>query len=137
MGLRLDSAAGLRDTAIRRVARQTEVGPVAGRPLVNPPRFGAQMPIIDPRSPANSYLLYKLLQNEESFLLEGSSCDTAYSAELPRGACPPPSPEESLRLREWFVRGDPMPPDGALPSRRALRVIEAFIREGARLDGCD
>jgi hypothetical protein len=143
----LDGRANLRNTAINRVAHETELGDAAGVPLQDSPRFGVQMPLIDPNNPGNSYLLYKLLRKPENFepCPPGASvsiCDapgdklvSAYAKlPLPEGASVEPSAEESLRLREWFVRGEPMPyPRG--PARsvslQGLRAVSAFIAAGA------
>ena len=68
MGLDLSSSRGLYYTAIRQVAHQTETGNRAiGEGLESPPRFGVQMNIVDPGSPATSYLMYKLLRKAENF----------------------------------------------------------------------
>ena len=85
--------------------------------LRNPSRFGVQMPRIDPGSPGNSYLMYKLLRSPKNFELTGNSdvCVTAHRVPLPDGQCLPPSEAESARLREWFVRGQPMPLKQDLP----------------------
>lgn len=146
-GLWLDGRANLRTTAIGRVAHETEFGDSAGVPLQNGARFGVQMPIIDPKNPGNSYLLYKLLRQPKNFepCPEGASsavcdglddpCVSDYPLlPLPEGECLPPSEEERERLREWFVRGDPMPLQrGAERSVRltGLRAITAFIAGGA------
>jgi hypothetical protein len=143
----LDGRSNLRNTAIDRVAHETELGDTAGSPLQDSPRFGVQMPIIDPKNPGNSYLLYKLLRKPENFEpcgpgVSSSVCaepaDTAVSAyttlPLSEGESIEPSAEESLRLREWFVRGEPMPYPGGpstTVSLQGLRAINAFIAAGA------
>lgn len=146
-GLWLDGRYNLRVTAVGRVARGTELGDASGVPLQNAPRFGVQMPLIDPKNPGNSYLLYKLLRLEKNFDpcppdTPSSVCDlpadpgvSAYP-ELPlgEGESLVPSAQESERLREWFVRGEPMPLQrgGARSvSLQGLRAISAFIAAGA------
>jgi hypothetical protein len=147
-GLVLSDAFGLLTTAISKVAHQTELGSKTGVPLEDPVRMGVQMPIIDPARPDNSYLLYKLLRREQNFDADSSSfdvidgvCDTRYDVGFPAGGpCAPPGAAESERLREWFVRGDPMPPTVVASSglvlkhlyREELRTIQAWIRQGAR-----
>ena len=135
MGLDLTSFEGLLTTAIGKVAHQTEIGAKGGTPLENPPRLGVQMPIVDSGRPDNSYMMYKLLRNERNFPELGSEslCDTRYQVGfLPGGPCLPPTAEESTRLREWFVRGQPMPADPEKPLFRAqLRDIQSWIRAGA------
>ncbi|MES1188215.1 MAG: hypothetical protein ABUL60_30640, partial [Myxococcales bacterium] len=56
---------------------------------------------------------------------------------LPEGELVTPSSEELERLREWFVRGDPMPRprgDGRALSvhLQGLRAVARFIAAGAR-----
>lgn len=140
MGLLLADAAGLRLTAINKVAHQTEVGSKGGTPLEDPVRLGVQMPIIDPSRPDNSYLMYKLLRRYDNFDGDDSVsgvngiCETRYQVGfLPGGPCLPPTEAESTRLREWFVRGEPMPPmEQNTVSRADLRDIQAWIRAGAQ-----
>jgi hypothetical protein len=106
------------------------------------------MPIIDPKNPANSYLLYKLLRQPKNFepctagasspLCDGDQddpCVTNYPLiPLADGECLQPSADESTRLREWFVRGDPMPLQRGLERSvriSGLRAVSAFIAAGA------
>jgi hypothetical protein len=148
MGLLLDSELGLKTTAISRMAHQTDLGSKGSSTLEDPARFGVQMPIIDPKQPENSYLLYKLLRRAENFDTADDDptngiagiCETRYQVGFaPGGPCIPPPPEEAQRLREWFVRGEPMPagenPATGQPvkqlQRSELRTIQAWIREGA------
>ncbi|HKY39597.1 MAG TPA: Ig-like domain-containing protein [Polyangiaceae bacterium] len=147
-GLWLDGRQNLRITAIGRVAHETEFGDSSGVPLQDSPRFGVQMPIIDPKSPGNSYLLYKLLRDPKNFEpcaderlspVCSTPADPSVSSydKLPLGELPTlvPPAEESIRLREWFVRGEVMPfPRGNLASGvslQGLRAITAFIAAGA------
>jgi hypothetical protein len=146
-GLVLSDALGLLTTAISKVAHQTELGSKSGVTLEDPPRFGVQMPIIDPGRPDNSYLFYKLLRRPENFDTDASTfgviegdCDTRYDVGFVAGSpCVAPGAAESERLREWFVRGEPMPPAVDAASgvvlkhlhRSQLRKIQAWIREGA------
>jgi hypothetical protein len=138
----------MRITAIGRVAHETEFGDSSGVPLQDSPRFGVQMPIIDPKNPGNSYLLYKLLRDPKNFEPCADErlspiCSTPANLELSSYAKLPlaesesvlPSAEESTRLREWFVRGEAMPfPRGEMDrgvSLQGLRAITAFIAAGA------
>lgn len=133
MGLRFDSRESLIDTAIGHVAHETDTGPSGGRPLVDPPRFGVDMPVIDPGNPGTSYLLYKLFIDPRNF---GSVCDTKYRVSL-SGACPAPSGPETGRLRDWFVELDPMPVGGTLAGyRETLDLLQRFILAGAPTDRC-
>jgi hypothetical protein len=149
-GLWLDGRQNLRITAIGRVAHETEFGDQSGVPLQDSPRFGVQMPLIDPRNPGNSFLLYKLLRNPKNFEPCPAETEQELSPVCMTSADPGeslyqrlplsefdsvlPSPEESERLREWFVRGEPMPfPRGEARgvSLQGLRALTAFIAAGA------
>lgn len=139
MGLSLQSGEALRRTAIRRVAHQADVGVVAGEPQVNPTRLGVGMPVLDPGSPATSYLLYKLLRNPRNFGAGPAACESAYAVGLPAGECLAPDEEERQRLEDWFVKLDPMPPGpgGALAGGLAdLRTLQGFVLGGARTADC-
>jgi hypothetical protein len=59
-GLRLDSSQAIADTMINQVAHGSNTGP---RAQAAPPSelFGIDMPIVDPGSPGDSWLVYKLL----------------------------------------------------------------------------
>ena len=141
MGLDLASSGGLFATAIGQVAHQTDIGDSSsGSGLRSPSRFGVQMNLVDPGNPATSYLMYKLMRRPENFQLDPSepSCVTGYHAPVAEGGCTPPNAEESVRLREWFVLGDPMPkdqPGGAPPASSTTHAdlvrIAAWIAAGA------
>lgn len=131
MGLDLESAAELRATAIARPAHQTEIGDTTGVADQDPERFGANMPIIDPGRPDNSYLMYKLLVGPEPYQpAAGEDCP-------PNARCDVPAAEELDRLRSWFVRGEPMPwlndPNERFIHHDELRLIQSFIERG---DAC-
>jgi hypothetical protein len=133
MGLSLASPHSLAD-ATGRVAHQTETGPTTGRALANPPRFGTAMPVIDPGRPGNSYLVYKLLLAPETYQpsVESDACSRYHAATDPE-RCIEPAAEELTRLREWFVRGEPMPPANHprfVDAETARRIID-FIAAGA------
>lgn len=124
-GLDVSSGAGLRATAVNRVAHGTQTGEHAAQGDVSPSRFGRAMPIIDPTRPGNSYLLYKLLASEAN----GAPGSDA-AAERARV-------EEIARLRAAVVVGLPMPPpDGASPpvEQRQLEQISDWILSGAATD---
>lgn len=143
MGLDLSSTRGYSYTAIRQVAHQTETGITAASVgLKSPARFGVQMNIVDPGSPATSYLMYKLLRKPENFGPVGDlpSCVTGYHAPVSELDCQPPPPDELMRLRQWWVLGDPMPKDDtssmsavipAATTREDLVRISSWIARGA------
>jgi hypothetical protein len=143
MGLDLSSPRGLYYTAVRQVAHQTETGDSAtGEGLRTPERFGVQMKIVDPGSPATSYLMYKLLRKPENFAVGGEtpSCVTGYHLPVSELDCQAPPEAERTRLREWWVLGDPMPKDdtsmgqpiAAATTRENLVRISSWIASGAR-----
>jgi hypothetical protein len=134
MGMDLSTATGLVTTAIRVVAHQTEIGAQGGVALRNPSRFGVQMPRIDPGSPGNSYLLYKLLRTASHYAraTDPDACISDHRVALPEGQCLPPSEAESARLRDWFLRGQPMPLKQDLPyNRDQLITLQRWIAGGA------
>jgi hypothetical protein len=134
MSLRLDSSASLLSTAIGHVAHEADTGPVAGRPLVDPPRFGTGMPVLDPGNPGTSYLLYKLLIGPENF---GADCTTRHNVATPNGGCPMPDDAERQRLRDWFVRLEPMPyGDKLVGGLDTLDLLQRYILAGAGTASC-
>lgn len=135
MGLTLNTPAGLRSTAIQRVALQTETGGDSGVPSSHPPRFGTAMPVIEPGKAAGSYLVYKLL----SFAATIAPCRaeecTEFEDQPGAGACEAWPQLERERLRDWFVRGNAMPPaqsDQPPLDCASLRALIRFIDDGAR-----
>lgn len=147
--LYLDSPGTFALSAQSRIARQTELGDVSGGiPAASGSRFGVRMALVAPRDPGASYLLYKLLIGPDNYqdctdpsqselcALPGP-CVTAHPAlPLPEGECIEPPAEELTRLREWFVRGAPMPRADSLGQRgnvrlQGLRALSSFIAAGA------
>jgi hypothetical protein len=134
-GLELDSNAGIVLTAIGQPAHQTETTAKGGDPLVNPSRVGVAMPIVDPGIPGNSYLMYKLIVNRSNYVSSKAKgpCQTAYRDVVPPIECGPPDAEEVERLRNWFVRMEPMPYQRSL-DYDAMVKLQSWIQDGA---GCD
>ena len=138
MGLDLSSQWGFYYTAIARAAHESETGDNALHVLSTPERFGVEMPIVAPHSPATSYLLYKLMAKADNFALAADEpCNSGYHPPVSDGACQSPSAAEQSRLREWFLRGEAMPkdqPNAASPahvSHAALVRIASWIAAGA------
>lgn len=98
--LMLETGAGVRHTAVARVAHGASTGPRSGVGRSPGPRFGVDMAIIEPGSPSSSWLMYKLLL-----------------------APPPPSSPPSTRFRcPRPGETDPVPgrlPFGPLPGAHA------------------
>jgi hypothetical protein len=148
-GLWLDSPGAVRVSAIGRVARQTETGDESGGiSELSGPRFGVRMALIEPKNPGSSYLLYKLLRKPDNYepcegrepeiCRDAAGTDETSHVLLPfeRGQSVIPSPEELDRLREWFVRGSPMPLADSQQavgsvSLQGLRALSRFIAAGA------
>jgi hypothetical protein len=137
MGLDLTSAEGLVRTAMSKVAHQTDTEANAGVPTETPPRFGLAMPIIDPGRPDNSYLVYKMVVSRASYGPDPCG-GSAYQVGL-GGLCLAGSAAETDRLRDWFVRGEPMPPAAGsfLLGAADLRLVERWIVGGAKTDDCN
>lgn len=136
LGLDLSRSARVRDTAIRVVARETLTGATVGAPVANARRFGENMPLVDPGSPGNSYLVYKLLVKPGNHPPAG---DVAGEPDPWLGGLPPPGApalDELTRLRRAFVVGDPMPIDANLRPEE-MRAIVRWIAQGAETPECD
>ena len=144
-GLWLDSPPNMLATAINKVARETELGDQSGgAPQVKGARFGVRMALVDPRNPGGSYLMFKLLVGSDNYCpvwsdsgeCIGESASTHSFLPLPRGDSVRPAEAELDRLREWFVRGEPMPRALANGTLRRLtledlRAVSTFIAGGA------
>ncbi len=146
-GLWLDSPADILATAINKVAHETELGDRSGgAPDVKGARFGVRLSLVDPRSPGGSYLMFKLLLGGDNYCpawsdgrephCVGEAASTHAFLPLAKGDSVRPAPEELERLREWFVRGEPMPrtPVGGtrpLLTIDDLRAVSTFIAGGA------
>jgi hypothetical protein len=146
----LDTPSHFSLSAVNRIARETETGDQSGGVAAERgPRFGVRMALVDPRNPGGSYLMYKLLRHPGNFepCPSGASSPRCAMAADPgesvhallplrEGESITPPVEELERLREWFVRGDPMPrprPDGRPLSiyLQGLRAVSRFIASGA------
>jgi hypothetical protein len=145
----LDSSGRFNQSAVGRIARQTELGDISGGPSAQlDPRFGVRMALIEPNSPGASYLLYKLLlaprnyepcspDAEEPLCADAAHPAASSHAFLPlvEGESLVPPTEELERLREWFVRGEPMPRGAGNVRLEGLRAVSSFIAAGARCAG--
>ncbi|MFT3771934.1 MAG: hypothetical protein QM820_41540 [Minicystis sp.] len=110
-GLDMRSPQGLLDTAIGRSAHGTQTGEDGRDPDETPLRFARAMPVVDPRAPGNSYLVYKLLANTHTPL------------EVPFTGEPGAVPAEVARVQRSIITGMPMPPSTAYEA--SLRPGEA------------
>ena len=138
LGLDLSHPAAIANTAIRVVARQTMTGPSVAATSTIPARFGDDMPRLDPHSAGNSYLVYKLLVNAGNHPSVGEAQrepDPWLGGEVGLSPAERPSPEETARLRSWFVRGEPMPLNGRLEPDE-MRAIVRWVLRGAATPAC-
>ncbi len=129
-GLGLDTREGLK-AAIGRVALSADRGAETGTALVRSERFGFGMPLIDPRVPANSLLLYRLLLDLRAYLDHEGEPQVA-----------PPSLDERERLRDWLGVLGPMPPSevGWPPASSPFALVSTirdWIRDGAALTSAE
>lgn len=125
------SPTGMLATALGQIAHQTQQGnayPGDVNPVLeNPRRFGRAMPIIDPASPGNSYLVYKILAGLDPFVVSDEN---------------PAAAGEQNRLREAIVVGMTMPATGfALgvsegPPVSEMQSISNWIARGAPAKNC-
>jgi hypothetical protein len=136
-GLALNTTAGIRATAINRVAQGSNTGARAGTHAVARP-FGVDMPIVDPASaPGDSWLIYKLLLAP------------------PAGGAPPTqrlgapwsvlSDDERTTLADWIPgREMPYPKDPSAPAGTTgqaltadqMETISLWILQGAPVPDC-
>jgi hypothetical protein len=133
-GLDLYNAAGVAATAIGQTAHQTQQGQTSTTGDQSPLRFGRAMPLIDPRNPGNSYLLYKLIINPLNHHRPGGALDPQLEAEIGRLRATVvsglPMPAEAGSLTGLFP--PPSDPEG-LQSLQQMLLIDAWIAAGAVL----
>jgi hypothetical protein len=138
MGLVLDSAAGIADATVR-LARGTNNG---GRPNAAAPAlrdFGRDMRLIDPSSPATSWIMYKVLIGNYGLepVPRPAGCSepltlppVLFASSLDAGDA------ERARLRAT-VQGNPMPPGrGYAVTFDEARRLSEWIRQGALTGIC-
>jgi hypothetical protein len=113
-GLDMSSPARIAATAIGHTAHGSQTGEHATDPDESPLRFGRAMPIIDPKFPGNSYLVYKILASRLTS----------------RGLVDKPSDAEVERLRAAVVVGMQMPPSTAV-APADLDALINWIFQGA------
>lgn len=102
-------------SAVGRVARETQTGADADSPQNSPARFGTAMPLVDPSNAGNSYVLYKALA------FAAVDEDTIAAG-------------ETERLANTVVVGLPMPATGGevdAERDRHLKRIARWISAGA------
>ncbi len=150
MSLVLDNPVAISNTALRRVAQESNTGSRAG--LGGPPArvFGVDMPIVDPGNPATSWLMYKLMlaappaeasTRPEPTCGEGAAQPVVIGAPLARFA--PLAADERARFAD-HVMGSPMPyPDQPGADDRSenlsfeqLERIRTWISQGAEVTEC-
>lgn len=117
------------------LAAETAPGEQMGKTAARPAVLGPGMPRIDPGSPGNSYLMYKLLINLDNYPSQGDpqAADPFWERGLPPLSAP--SQDEIDRLRNAFVWLDPMPVGGKL-SVTEMRTLVVWIAAGAVTADC-
>lgn len=135
MNLDLATVAGL-EAAIRVTARETARAPSATAAANTEPRFGLAMPVLEPGRAANSYLLYKVVANPESYVTgSGAPAPSVWQVPAPAGIAPPPA--ELERLHDWFLELDAMPQPGAHVTADDMRLLQAWLGAGAPTRPCE
>lgn len=148
-GLVLTTPAGIRATAINRVAQGSNTGARAGTHAPTRP-FGVDMPIIDTGSaPGDSWLMYKLLLAAPACSVSptDSSCDAGAPAPAQRLAAPwsALSDGERATLADWIPgREMPYPADpAAVPGTTSspltvdqMETISLWILQGGSVPDC-
>ena len=152
-GLLLSTSLGVAKTAIGRVAQGANTGAASGRAESPGHLFGVDMPIIAPGSPANSWLMYKMLlsvprADDAGLPAVRKRCfpnrDKPNPPSDPFGGNPPSSAPflrlddaERARLSD-LVLGNAMPypsPDNTI-SFAELERVRVWIEQGAEVDDC-
>jgi hypothetical protein len=130
--LLLDTAEGMLRTAIGHVSQQANTGARSGSPSPAGRVFGSDMPLIDPGSPGNSYLVYKMLLLSEArpvpYTCQGYENPHAI---FDGGLFLPP--DERARLSD-LMTGQMMPPLAPFPTLEEVARISEWIAQGAILD---
>jgi hypothetical protein len=162
-GLVLQTADGVANTAIARVSQESNTGARAGLGLPQGPKFGVDMPIVDPNNPGNSWLMYKVLLGRTRPIDQGldagaSACGSAPLPgpvfQGPTASFDPLGDDEKARLSE-FVLGNQMPyplnladdqqtpvsaqddESSTLPvTEDELERLRAWISQGAKTEQC-
>ena len=139
LGLDLQTASGVRATAVGQVADESNTGPMAQTvaQLAGSP-FGVDMAVITAGEPGNSWLMYKvLLAIPEAADAEVTGADSGVSA-YGQGLVSPVSAAERARLSDYIL-GQSMPypaPSQAEPSPSPLTTgdlerLSTWIAQGA------
>lgn len=150
-GLLLETSDGVRATAIGRVAQGSNTGATAGAGAAPGPKFGIDMPLVDPGDPGNSWMMYKLLlaplPTQDAGVLTSTSCS---GAPVQPALVPPSlvtfselSDDERARLGDLVLGNQmPYPPQPGLDDRsqnlssQELERVRAWIAQGAQVDDC-
>ncbi|MGH7279905.1 MAG: hypothetical protein ACRELY_00140 [Polyangiaceae bacterium] len=150
-GLLLETSQGVLATAIGRVAQGSNTGATAGAGGPPYPKFGIDLPLIDPGDPANSWLMYKVLlaplPTADAGVLTNPNCG---DNPPPPTAEPAPatqfmdlSDDERARLENYVLGSQmPYPPSPGRDDRSQnltedeLERVRAWIAEGATVNDC-
>ncbi len=140
--LGLDTSVGVGATALNRVAQGANRGPRAGLVTASERLFGVDMPLVDPGSPGNSWLLYKIelarlpvTQQTSPFVCTNGLLETPTRfAFAPLAANAQRSSDEIDRsILSDYILGREMPFPTANPSGYADFALTFEEREKVRL----
>jgi hypothetical protein len=154
-GLVLETSIGVLFTAIGRVSVEANTGPRAGYSVPPGRVFGFDMPLVAPKNPGNSWLMYKLLlalPQDPGDPLTQPRCGAPATdpgiaplpALLPTTVFTELSNDERTRLGD-HMRGNPMPypPTPGNPENRSenltfdeLERVRSWITQGAIVEDC-
>jgi hypothetical protein len=148
-GLLLTTPAGIRETAINRVAQGSNTGTRSTAQPGSRPYFGVDMPIIDSaNAPGNSWLVYKLLLAAPACSVQPTTCDAGAPAPTQRLAYKPWSPladSERATLSDWIPgREMPYPVDPSVVPGTTndpltvdeMQTVSLWILQGAAVPDC-
>lgn len=156
-GLVLDGATGVVRTAVGRVAQAANTSGRAGAPEPAGKVFGVNMPVIEPGSPGESWLLYKL-ELAPPPVVDAGTAETIVCSGAPNAPAPPPPAPDFMPLAPArldadeierailndYVLGREMPfpvPQVKSPAQQPLTFqerekIRLWIAQGAVVNEC-
>jgi len=139
MSLVLETSLGVSKTAISRVANGSNTGALSGRGGQPGRLFGVDMPIVDPRNPGNSWLMYKIELAPvpaATGVPPGTRCEKAKAAPAPPFRSlvnPRPVSEQERAVLRDYIRGLEMPYPVVPAETYVLEPLTFEERERVRL----
>jgi hypothetical protein len=151
-GLILDSSIGVASTAVNQTAHGSNTSGTAGELKTLSTPFGIDMPIIDPGSPGNSWLMYKTLlalPPAQDDMIQGVCGPEVTASTFGSDLVSPVTIDERARLSNFILgrempypttpsQGEPSANPGDNPlSIQELERVRAWIEQGATVDDCN